>query len=135
MAANMLQLILVLATVAVTSVLGQLTGREERELELGQNPALLELAARTGESRLIEIDGPQVIESVQENVNAMIWCLPWLQRFPGGSIRWLVQRFDEDFEETGGVHTYETEPLPIQAYCSQYFGCCRLMLSIVVTTE
>ncbi len=93
-----LLLMLVLATVAVTSVVGQrniaLSGPQIRRLELGQNPELLELAARVGESVIIIIDDPENIAPVQEDVNANFWCLPWLQRFPGGSIRWLYQPTD-----------------------------------------
>ncbi len=96
--ASKLLLMLVLATVAVTNVVGQrniaLSGPEIRSLALGQNPDLLARAALTGESVIIVIDGPETIAPVQENVNANFWCLPWLQRFPGGSIRWLFQSRD-----------------------------------------
>lgn len=96
--ASKLLLMLVLGTVAVTSIVGQrdigLSGPEIRNLAIGQNPDLLARAALVGESVIIAIDSPEVIAPVQENVNANFWCLPWLQRFPGGSIRWLFQSFD-----------------------------------------
>ncbi len=96
MDSKVLQLILVLSAVAVISVSGQrnisLTGPEFRRMRLGQNPALLEFAAKTLETVTIVIDGPEILAVVQEQVNANFWCLPWLQRFPGGSIRWLFQR-------------------------------------------
>ena len=98
MVAKVLHLTLLLGVVAVTSVIGQrniaLSGPEFRRLRLGQNPELLQYAAMTLETVTIVIDGPEVLAVVQEDVNANFWCLPWLQRFPGGSIRWLFQRRD-----------------------------------------
>lgn len=89
-----LLLILVLAT-TVRSIVGQrdisLSGQKIINLEIGQNPELLKYAALFGESAIIGIDSPRSIASVQENVNANFWCLPWLKRFPGGLIRWLFQ--------------------------------------------
>ena len=76
-----------------------LSGPEIQLLRLGQNPALLKLAALTLESVIILIDDPEVLAVVQEDVNANFWCLPWLQRFPGGTIRWLFQRRDVDTGE------------------------------------
>lgn len=96
---KVLPLLLVLAAFAATSVLGQfrtITGAEERALELAQDPALLELAARTGESVLIVIDGPSTTAIVQEGVNVNITCLPWLQRFHGGSIQWSRLPLESD---------------------------------------
>ncbi len=93
-----LQLTLVLGIIAVTSVIGQrniaLSGPEIELLRLGQNPKLLEFAALTLETVVVVIKDPEVVAVVQENVNANFWCLPWLQNFPGGSIRWLLQRTD-----------------------------------------
>ncbi len=96
MVSKVLQLTLLLGIVAVTSVIGQrniaVSGPEVELLRLGQNPELLELAAKTFESVIILINDSKVLAVVQESVNANFWCLPWLQRFPGGSIRWLFQR-------------------------------------------
>ena len=101
MASKMLRLMLVLSTVAVTSILGQrnigLTGPQFRDLQLGQNSDLLEFAARTGDSVLVIVDGPEVLAVVQEGVNLNMNCLPWLQRFPGAMLRWLFQGFDPFF--------------------------------------
>ncbi len=100
MVSKVLQLTLVLGIVAVTGIVGAsernitLSGPEIQLLKLGQNPELLEFAALTLESVIILIDDPIVLAVVQENVNANFWCLPWLQRFPGGSIRWLFQSRD-----------------------------------------
>ncbi len=72
-----------------------MTGPEIRLLRLGQNPELLELAALTFESSvIIIIEEPEVLAVIQVGVNVNFWCLPWLQMFPGGSIRWLLQRRD-----------------------------------------
>ncbi len=96
MVAMGLHLTLLLGTVVVTSVIGQrnisLSGPDIKLLRLGQNPKLLEFAALTLESVIIVIKDPEVLAVVQEGVNANFWCLPWLQKFPGGSIRWLFQR-------------------------------------------
>ena len=70
------------------SVFKQLTAAELRELELRQNPALLDLAARTGERVVVNIEGPEQGAVVQDGVNAVLNCLPWLSRFPGGDIQW-----------------------------------------------
>lgn len=86
-----MKVLLLLSVLAVTSVVGvfqPLTGAAERDLELAQDPALLALAAMTGESVIIDIDGPSVTAIVQEGVNVNMHCLRWLQRFPGGSIQW-----------------------------------------------
>ena len=101
MAAKMLQLMLVLSTIAVTSIMAQrnigLSGPEFRELQLGQNPELLQFAAMTGETVLVIIDSAEVLAVVQENVNLNMNCLPWLQRFPGAQLRWLFQAYDPGF--------------------------------------
>ncbi len=103
MVAKVLHLTLLLGVVAVTSVIGQrniaLSGPEFRRLRLGQNPEFLQYAAMTLETVTIVIDGPEVLAVVQEDVNANFWCLPWLQRFPGGSIRWFFQRREVDTGE------------------------------------
>ena len=70
------------------SVFKQLTAAELRVLELQQNPALLDLAARTGERIVVNIEGPEQGAVVQDGVNAVLNCLPWLSRFPGGDIQW-----------------------------------------------
>ena len=66
----------------------------ERRERLRQDPALLELAARTNERILIEIDGPDFVAIVEENVNVNMDCLPWLMLFPGGDIKWFVRARD-----------------------------------------
>ena len=72
-----------------------LTGSESRELELGQNPELREVLARTGERVLINITGEESTAILQEGVNALIDCLPFLRRFPGGQISWFSRRIDQ----------------------------------------
>ena len=86
-----IKVLLLLLMLAVTSVVGQyrpITGDEERSLQLSQDPELLAIAARTGESIIIEIDNSSTTAIAQEGVNVNIHCLPWLQRFPDGSIQW-----------------------------------------------
>ena len=100
-----LQLFLLVACLGLGLVHGQdlspyrpyptITGAQQRELELSQNPALLELAAREGERVLIEIRSAEQTAIVQEGVNALIDCFPWLSRFPGGTTRWFIEDLDE----------------------------------------
>lgn len=103
-----MKVLLLLLGLAVTTVVGQyrpISGLEERALELGQNPALLEIAAMTGEMVVVFIDGPSVTTIVQEGVNFAMSCLPWLQRFPGGSIAWSRLLLDTDgMRETKYFH-------------------------------
>ena len=53
-----------------TSNFRLLTGSESRELELEQNPELLDVLARTGERVLINITGEESTAILQEGVNA-----------------------------------------------------------------
>ena len=76
------------------SVFKQLSAQELRVLELAQNPKLLELAARTGERVVVNIAGPSQGSVVQDGVNVVLNCLPWLMNFPGGSIRWYFSKYD-----------------------------------------
>ena len=71
-----------------------ITSAERRIELLQQRPDLLELAARTNERIFFEIDGPEFVVIVQENVNVNMDCLPWLSLFPGGDIQWLRQQRD-----------------------------------------
>jgi len=79
-----------------------LTGSESRELELEQNPELLDVLARTGERVLINITGEESTAILQEGVNALIDCLPFLRRFPGGQISWFSRRIDQFGESISG---------------------------------
>ena len=81
-----------------TSNFRLLTGSESRELELGQNPELRDILARTGERVLINITGEESTAILQEGVNALIDCLPFLRRFPGGQISWFSRRIDQSGE-------------------------------------
>ena len=92
-------LILACALSAVTaqplegSVFKQLTAAELREIELQQNPDLLNFAARTGEMVLIDITEPSQGGIVQAGVNVVMDCFPWLSNFPGGTIQWYRYRY------------------------------------------
>ena len=72
-----------------------LTGSEARELELGQNPELQEFLAGIGERVIINITGGESTAILQEGVNALIDCFPFLSRFPGGQISWFFRRIDQ----------------------------------------
>ena len=91
-----------------------ITGAQQRDLELFQNPALLELAAREGERVLIEIRSAEQTAIVQEGVNALIDCFPWLSRFPGGTTTWFVEDLDEFGESISGEMT---NSILEQCYC------------------
>ena len=75
------------------SVFKQLTAAELREVDLRQNPSLLDLAARTGESVVINITESSQGAIVQDGVNVLMDCYPWLSNFPGGTIRWYLYRY------------------------------------------
>ena len=66
----------------------QLSAAELRELDISQNPGLLDLAARTGERVVIDITGPEQGGVVQDGVNVVLNCSSWLSNFPGGTIVW-----------------------------------------------
>ena len=86
-----------------TSNFRLLTGSESRELELGQNPELRDILARTGERVLINITGEESTAILQEGVNALIDCLPFLWRFPGGQISWFSRRIDQSISENSMI--------------------------------
>ena len=83
-------------TYAQTSNYRLLTGSEARGVELGQDPELLQFTARPGDRVFINITGvDDRLAILQENVNALLDCLPFLSMFPGGRITWLWLRLDE----------------------------------------
>lgn len=77
------------------SVYRQLSARELREISLRQNPDLLELAARTGESVTVIIGAAMQGAVVQENVNTVLDCGPWLSNFPGGTVQWYLYQYED----------------------------------------
>ncbi len=78
-----------------TDVITEYSPADLREEELEQNPDLLQFAARTGERIISRIVGPNQVIIAQEDVNVNLDCTPWAESFPGGTIRWLFQNFDE----------------------------------------
>lgn len=89
-----------------------LTGAEAQGVNLGQNPELLEVAALTGDRVVINITGvDDRVAVMQENVNALLDCFPFLSRFPGGRITWLQQRLDEFGNPVGGVVVIRSGPM------------------------
>ena len=70
------------------SAFKQLSSAELHELDITQNPGLLDLAARTGERVVIDIAGPEQGGVVQDGVNVVLNCSSWLSNFPGGTIMW-----------------------------------------------
>lgn len=84
------------------SVYEQLTAQQLRELELGQNPELLDLAARTGERIVVDMADSEQGAAVQAGVNAVLDCTSWLQNFPGGIVTWYRFRYlDLEFTMLG----------------------------------
>lgn len=77
------------------SVYRQLTAQDLRERELRQDPSLLELAARTGERVTVIIGSATQGAIVQENVNTVLDCGPWLSNFPGGTVEWYLYAYNE----------------------------------------
>ena len=77
------------------SVFRPLTAAELREIDLRQNPGLLDLAARTGEMVTINITGTSQGVVVQEDVNTVLNCGPWLRNYPGGTVNWFRFSFND----------------------------------------
>ena len=103
-------------TYAQASNFRLLTGAEARDTMLGQDPELLQLTARPGDTVFINITGvDDRLAILQENVNALLDCLPFLSMFPGGQITWLWLRLDEfgnpagdpQMNVTGGASSIE----------------------------
>jgi hypothetical protein len=74
------------------------TGPDLRGLEdrLPPNsPERLAFAAKPGESRVVRMTRSAQLGITQEDATIDIDCLPWLSRFPGGSIQWKYIQLDE----------------------------------------
>ena len=84
------------------SVFKVLTAEELRNINLRQNPELLEFAARTGETVRVEITAASQGAIVQEDVTTILDCTPWLKNFPGGTVLWYKYRYaDLDHTDLG----------------------------------
>ena len=55
----------------------------------------LAFAATAGESHVVSLTRTGQLGIAQESANINIDCLPWLSRFPGGSVRWFFITLDE----------------------------------------
>ena len=75
------------------SVFKQLSAEELSVLELAQNPKLLEISARPGEHVIVNINESSQGAVVQDGVNVVLNCLPWLNKFPGGLVRWYFCQY------------------------------------------
>ena len=111
------------------------TGSEALEQELGQNPEFQQVTARTGERVIINITGPNSLAVVQEGVNALLDCLPFLSMFPGGQITWLLQKIDQ-FGNLVGAQTAFVPPFKrifVEGWFNRYLNITRT--SIVLGAE
>ena len=59
------------------------------------SPERLAFAARKGESHVVRLTRSAQLGIAQEGAGISIDCLPWLARFPGGSIQWKYIQLDE----------------------------------------
>ena len=59
------------------------------------SPERLAFAARKGESHVVRLTRSAQLGIAQEGARIDIDCLPWLSRFPGGSIQWNYIQLDE----------------------------------------
>ena len=59
------------------------------------SPEGLAFAARTRESHVVRLTRSAQLGIAQEGARIDIDCLPWLSRFPGGSIQWNYIQLDE----------------------------------------
>ena len=71
------------------------TETELREFEQLSTRERLDSALLFPATAILEITGANQAAIVQENVALNVDCLPWLQRFPGGSIQWFSIQLDE----------------------------------------
>ena len=55
----------------------------------------LAFAAKLGESHVVRMTRSSQLGISQEGANVNLDCLPWLSRFPGGSIRWKFVLLDD----------------------------------------
>ena len=75
-------------------------GDEVRELEVLSDPEKLEVAAKTGESQIVELVSDSQAAVVQSGVSLSVDCLPWLnQSLENGTsdamIRWSFIQLDK----------------------------------------
>ena len=80
------------------------TGSELREFEQFTLRERLDTAFLLPEAATIEITGANQAATVQEDVRLNLDCLPWLRRFPGGSIQWSSLQLDEFGVPSGTYH-------------------------------
>ena len=59
------------------------------------SPERLVFAAKSGESQVVRMTRSSQLGIAQEHANINLDCLPWLSRFPGGSIQWKFIQLDE----------------------------------------
>jgi hypothetical protein len=100
------------------SVFKVLTAAELRDINLRQNPELLEFAARTGETVRVDITTASQGAIVQEAVTTILDCGPWLRNFPGGSVRWFRYRY-RDLDHTELDSGIEQLPEVINEFTNQ----------------
>ena len=80
------------------------TGTDEHQLDLLSQPELLQIAAKAGDQIVVQLTEASQSGVAQEGVNITIDCLPWLNRFPGGSIEWTFIQLDEFGNAYGGKY-------------------------------
>ena len=80
------------------------TAAELREFEQFTARQRLGAAFLYPSNTTIEITGANQAATVQESVSLAIDCLPWLRRFPGGSIQWFSLQLDEFGVPRGTYH-------------------------------
>jgi hypothetical protein len=85
-----------------------LTAEELSNISLRQIPALLDFAARTGETVRVEINETEQGAVVQEGVNVVLDCGPWLAKFPGGSVNWYKFTYRDWNHRILGFRTAQT---------------------------
>ena len=103
-------------------------GGELNQLKLLSGLERLQVAARSGETQIIELTEAAQGAVVQESVSVNIDCLPWLNQNPAGSmIRWTLVQLDEFGNEKGSNTLCALLNLNIVAsregvcYCSAYW--------------
>ena len=70
-------------------------GSDESQLDGFTPKEKLAIAAKAGETQVVRLTGASQSAVVQEDVSLSLDCLPWLDQFPNGSIRWYFIQLDE----------------------------------------
>lgn len=92
----------------------------------------LAFAAKAGESHIVTLTRSSQLGIAQEDANVNMDCLPWLSRFPGGTIRWKFIQLDQLGHPLGILIDSSACQLfvhaPFVVYINAISGHCKLIV-------